>query len=336
MKTGTYLAMPLVRQGDAVRFEEERRTLTPPADGEVTVHVKNVGVCGSDVGRWQGGAYHYPIVIGHEFSGEVAFDPAGSWTGRRVVVFPILPCRACEACRQELYAMCAHYDYYGSRRDGAFQEYLNVRRENLIQIPDGVSFEAAALCEPAAVALNGLKKAGDLTGKSVGVYGAGTIGILAVKIAQILGASAVFCSEPDAAKLAFAVSCGARPLTDGDSPDVYIDCCGAAAALNAMLLRARARAKIVLLGNAARDVVIGQKAYSQILRRELTLTGTWNSRVGKNDDWREVLSYLADGRLDLSAVITHRFSLRDAEKALETLASHKEFCEKVMLSTEVD
>ena len=332
----TFLAMPLVEENGAWHFRAERRTLPPLAPDEVTVHVKNAGVCGSDIGRWRGGAYHYPIVVGHEFSGEVSFDPDGKLTGQRVVIFPILPCKKCAACQKEMYAMCAHYDYYGSRRDGAFQEYLNVRRENLIPIPDGVSFEAAAMCEPCAVALNGLCKAGDLAGRSLAVYGAGTIGVLAVKLAAILGAREIFCAEPDAEKLAFAVSCGAKPLTAEADPDVYIDCCGANAALNEMLSRAKAQATIVLLGNAARDVVIDKKAYAQILRRELTLRGTWNSRVGKHDDWRAVLSFLADGRLDLSDVITHRYPLNGAEKALETLASHKEFCEKVMLTTEVE
>ena len=91
--------------------------------------------------------------------------------GRGVSVFPLLPCGCCETCKQEQYARRSDYDYYGSRRDGAMAEYLAVKRENLCLLPEGVSYEEAAMSEPAAVALHAFKKSGAGQGDTLLIYG---------------------------------------------------------------------------------------------------------------------------------------------------------------------
>lgn len=329
----TTIAMPLIKEGETFRFVREERQLPPPAADEVRLRVTNCGVCGSDISRWKGGAYHYPIVIGHEFAGVVEYDPRGELDGRLTAVFPILPCHECEPCKNELYAMCAHYDYYGSRRDGAFATHLNVKRDNLILLSEGVDSESAAMCEPTAVALHALRRPRTVEGKRVAVYGAGTIGLLLLRTAKLLGAAETYCFDPDPDKLASALKNGALPLDDNASPDIFIDACGKSAALIDMLRRAKPRAEIVLLGNPSGDVLLAKADYWQILRRELTLYGTWNSQHGvSRSDWRDVLDYMADGRLAVRDLITHRFPLEQAEDALSTLASGKA-C-KVMLKME--
>ena len=121
-----------------LRYEE-----TPfPAceDDEVLVKVKSCGICGSDLSRVYGkGTYHFPTIIGHEFSGIVESDPKGEFDGKRVVIFPLLPCFKCKSCADENYATCENYDYYGSRRDGGMTEYLAVKRWNLLIMPDAIS-----------------------------------------------------------------------------------------------------------------------------------------------------------------------------------------------------
>ena len=110
-----------------------------PAADEVLLKVLAAGICGSDLPRvFSKGAYHYPIILGHEFAGEITEAGEGvdpSLVGKMAAVFPLLPCFTCKACKEGHYASCANYDYYGSRRDGAFAEYIAVKVWNLVLVP---------------------------------------------------------------------------------------------------------------------------------------------------------------------------------------------------------
>lgn len=168
---------------------------------EVLIKIKNCGICGSDIVRiFKNGTYHFPTVPGHEFAGEVVFDPSGDLKGKRVVVFPLLPCFKCEMCKKGMYAQCSGYDYYGLRRDGAFAEYIAVKRFNLLEIPENVSFEEGAMCEPASVALHAVKKAGIKRGDVVLISGAGPIGLICGLWAKICGAKKVLMFDIDLKK----------------------------------------------------------------------------------------------------------------------------------------
>lgn len=188
-----------------IRFEE--RVKPVPGAGEVLVAVKAAGICGSDIPRiYQTGAHVHPLVPGHEFSGIVeAVGPGADpvWLGRRVGIFPLIPCGECGPCRNGQYEMCRSYSYLGSRRDGGFGEYAAVPGTNLIELPDSVSFQEAAMLEPMAVAIHAMRRVlpggsesgvavdggdhcggeksmlpdGDMGG-TVAVWGLGTIGLL--------------------------------------------------------------------------------------------------------------------------------------------------------------
>ena len=126
--------------------------------GEVLVQVKACGICSSDLDRvFKTGAYHFPIVLGHEIAGQVisaAPDVDSSFVGKRVVVYPLLPCFECESCKKGFYAQCKGYNYFGSRCDGGYAQYLSVPVWNIKPFSDSVPFTYAALCEPSAVAWN--------------------------------------------------------------------------------------------------------------------------------------------------------------------------------------
>ena len=131
--------------------------------GDVLVEVKAAGICGSDIPRiYTNGAHSMPLIPGHEFAGQVVCAPGvgARWMGKRVGVFPLIPCRKCPQCLEKKYEMCNHYDYLGSRSDGAYAEYVKVPRWNLIELPDNVSFEVAAMLEPMAVALHAIRQTG--------------------------------------------------------------------------------------------------------------------------------------------------------------------------------
>ena len=188
--------------------------------GEVLVAVRAAGICGSDIPRvYRTGAHRHPLIPGHEFSGEVVElgeNVDRSWLGKRVGVFPLIPCRSCEPCRRKQYEMCRNYDYLGSRRDGGFAEYVAVPVWNLLALPQSVSYEEAAMLEPMAVAVHAMrrmlsesdiwisengkragfageaeaeKKAGNI---SVAVCGLGTIGLLLLMFLKEAGIREVY------------------------------------------------------------------------------------------------------------------------------------------------
>ncbi len=166
-----------------------------PGRGEVLVRIHACGICSSDKARiFKNGTYHFPTIPGHEIAGEIVGLGPGSrdeLLGKKVAVFPLLPCRQCEPCRQGRYAQCEHYDYFGSRRDGGFAEYLAVPVFNINILPDDMDYHTAALCEPATVASHALKRAKMKQGDVVTIIGTGTIALLAACIARIRGASKI-------------------------------------------------------------------------------------------------------------------------------------------------
>lgn len=313
-------------------IETEPSFSIAPSEGECVFSVRAAGICGSDLPRaFSGGAYHYPIVVGHEFAGVVKDSKNPALIGRRACVFPILPCEKCEFCQKQQWANCKNYDYYGSRRDGGMQSELLMKEENLIFLPEGVSFEAAAMIEPTAVCLHAIKKAAITPASSVLVYGAGTIGLLSAMWARALGAKAVFVSDIDERRLAFARELGFAPYA-GEGVDVIVEASGAPAALSDGILHCDAFGKILLVGHSPRDTVIPHSAFVSILRKQLTLYGCWNSdRSDTADDWRESIDAIAKGRIDPTALITHKIPLSAAPRAFEIAAGREGLSNKVMV-----
>ncbi len=144
-----------------IQLEELEKPL--PGRGEVLIAVKAAGICGSDIPRiYETGAHTHPLIPGHEFSGvveAVASEADAAWLGKRVGIFPLIPCRSCPPCANKLYEMCRHYDYLGSRRNGGFAEYAAVPVECLVELPDNVTFAEAAMLEPMAVAVHAMRRA---------------------------------------------------------------------------------------------------------------------------------------------------------------------------------
>ena len=332
MKKTNYVAN-LYEIGD-LRYEE--RAIPTPLDDEVLVKIRACGVCGSDLGRvFTSGTYHFPTVIGHEFAGEVIEDPKGEWTGKRVAVFPLLPCFSCDSCKAEEYATCKSYDYYGSRRDGGMSEYLAVKRWNLLALPDGVSFEAGAMCEPISVARHAVRKLGIEAGDRVLITGAGPIGVIAGQWARAMGAKAVYYIDIDEEKLTAAQAFGFEKHTEGCHIDCAIEGTGASSALEAALAAVKPFGRVVLMGNPSREVTLSQKGYWHVLRKELSLRGTWNSSFGETEnDWRASLSALAEGKLDVLPLISHRFPLAKVNEAFALMKEKRERYHKVMLVME--
>ena len=315
---------------------------------EVLLKVKAVGICGSDIPRvFAKGTYNFPTIIGHEFSGEIEDADDKNYIGRKAAVFPLLPCGECSACKSGYYAQCKNYSYYGSRRDGAMAEYLAVKKKNLCFLPENVSFEEGAMTEPAAVALHCLKKSKIKIGDTVLIYGIGTISIILAQWAKAAGASYILLVGRSDSKVEKAEKMGFNATnvykhnileyidlyTNGEGFDICIEGTGVNEGLKISLLAAKRFAQIVLLGNPMGNVNISQDVYWKILRKELQVTGTWNSSFSiQENDWKQALNAMQSGTLNLSPLITHKFKLQDYKKAFDIMRKKQEIYFKVMFT----
>lgn len=313
---------------------------------EVLLKVRACGICGSDIPRvFTKGTYHFPTIIGHEFSGEIVEAVDKSLIGRGAAVFPILPCKKCDACQNERYAQCSNYNYYGSRRDGAMAEYLAVRRENLVFIPKGVSYEAAAMSEPASVAVHALHKAKLNKGDTMVIIGIGPIALIMASYAKNRGIRVILIARNDA-KVDFAKRLGFETVinsnrtdvvkyigdyTNGKGADACIEGAGVSEGLELCANCTKNFGCIVTLANPLGSMQLSQSAYWQILRREIEVVGTWNSSFAKNEnDWQEALNAMQKKIINAESLITHRFKLDDYKEAFSLMRDKKEMYCKVM------
>ena len=317
---------------------------------EVLLKVRASGICGSDIGRvFKKGTYHFPTIPGHEFSGEIVEIGQGAdkaLLGKKAAVFPLLPCRKCDMCEIGQYASCRDYDYFGSRSDGGFAEYISVPIWNLVMFPDSLSYEQAAMAEPAAVSLHALGTAGVELGDTVAVFGAGPIGLMLAAFAGAQGAHKIILLDIDETKIDFAKKIGYEyvlnsrdekyvdeimEITGGRGADLCVEGSGAASALAGCLKAAKPLGKVVLMGNPIGDMPVGQKDYWEILRKQLVLFGTWNSSYNRQkNDWQIAIDSMAEGKLDVSQFITHRLPFSKCNEAFEMIRDRKEFFNKVM------
>ena len=318
---------------------------------EVLLRVRAVGICGSDIPRvFMKGTYHFPTIIGHEFAGEIVETDEAELLGRGAAVFPLLPCGTCDACAAGRYAQCAHYDYYGSRRDGAMAEYIAVKRKNLVLMPEGVSYREAAMSEPAAVGLHAFRKAKLAHGGTLVIFGIGPIALIIASWARESGAENIVLVARSEAKAAFArrlgflqainsqevdVSRFVMGLTKNRGADACIEGTGMSEGLEAALHCVGNFGRIVTLANPLGDMQVSQEAYGQILRRELELAGTWNSSFSTwENDWLETMAAMRDKILDVEALVTHEFSFADYQAAFALMHEKKEMYCKVMFVLE--
>jgi len=322
----------------------------PVGERPVLVRVAAVGVCGSDLLRFaRGTAYHYPLILGHEFSAVVEETPAGSRfaKGDRVAVFPLLPDPRDPLVRVGEYAVSSGYDYFGSRRDGAFAERLYVPEDNLIPISANVPLVCAACTEPAAVALHAVRKFTLPAHASALVIGGGPIGAFAAQWLRILGCSRILVADIDPRKLEILRGLGfgvidaarqdtvaaAKALTGGRGVDCAVEASGLPATLVQAIQAAAVFGQVMFLGDLHGDVTLTGAMVSSILRRELTLYGTWNSKIMPpgNNEWEMVLSHIGNG-LRVSPLISHMPALSEGPQMFADMAARRIWYNKVVFA----
>ena len=247
----------------------------------------------------------------------------------------------------EQYAQCSNYNYFGSRCDGGFAEYLVVPVWNLVLYDDSVPYAMAALSEPSAVSMHAVNIGNIKKGEKVAVVGTGTIGFLVAAFAKDLTDQVVICGRSEN-KLAYARKLGfetinltsdsyknvMRSLVGEGGFNVVFEAVGSNTTIEQSVDLAGNFGRIVLLGNPKKDLKMEKNVYWSILRKQKQIMGSWNSSYGSEvNDWAVVADWMKKGSFDFGQLITHRFTLDEYEKAFALIRKEKEkeFMLKVMI-----
>jgi len=302
------------------------------AGDEVLIRVKAAAICGSDLGIYNYTAAYsgmrLPVVMGHEFAGEVAEMGAtveGYAAGDRVLSESVKACGGCGFCKEGMSNLCEGSTLFGIHTDGGFAEYVAVPQGLLHRIPEGMSYEEAALVEPLSNAVHFVDdvtpfKSGDL----VVVQGCGPIGLFSAQLLRLGGARVIISGlGVDGVRLGIAERLGFEAvnidevdlvehvmgLTGGRGADVAFVAVGAPPAVKQAMGLVKKRGTITVVGIFGSEVPVDM---TRLVRRELTVMGAYDA---KPVNFPMSISLISEGKVNVRDVLTHRFSLDDAEEA---------------------
>ena len=307
-----------------------------PTDDQVLVEVRAAGICGSDVKhllRVRG----TPVILGHEFSGEIV-EVAGGVEGWRVgdrVVSETSGhvCGRCHFCGTGDYHLCPERRGLGSGMDGAFARYIAVPQRLLHGIPDGLSYDEAALVQPCADIVNAVTRKADVyPGDIVVVLGPGPMGLLTTQVAKARGAATVVQTGHRGVRLGIAADIGAdvtvpveeedpvekvMELTGGVGADVVFEASGSASAVLQAFEMVRRRGQVTLIASPPKPVEFD---FRRILGKALTVRG---SIMSKRVDYERAMSMISSGAVRVGPMITHKFPITEWRKAFDAIMVEK-------------
>lgn len=328
-------AAVLFSPNDLRAEDVEKPTIGPR---ELLLKVKVCAICGTDIRIYSGKktkGIRYPSVIGHEFSGEIAevgSEVAGWKPGERVAVAPVIACRSCFYCKYGMENACLNRTAMGYEFDGGFAEYIRIpsvliEAGNLFYIPDGISFEEAAMVEPLGCVLNGSKNAAITLNDTIVIIGAGPIGLMHIQVAKLKGAKTVIVTEPVAHRRDLARNLGAdfavapdpvlvqkivREQTGGIGADAVIMAVGVPGEVNnsIRLLRKGGRLNLFAGFPDAGETTIEANL---IHYNEIQVTG---ATACTRKQFEDALNLVASARVNVRKLISHTFPLDGINEAL--------------------
>jgi threonine dehydrogenase-like Zn-dependent dehydrogenase len=330
------LALVVRRPGEVVL---EERGIPTPGPGEVLIRPEVAGLCGTDLdivaGRIDPAYIRYPLVLGHEWSGTVA-GPAGGdglAPGTRVVGEGIVPCGHCPRCRAGQTNLCLTYDELGFTRDGAAAQFVVVQRSLVHPLAPGVGAEDGALAEPASVVYRGLSGAAIAPGWRALVVGDGTVALLAVRLLTLWSPAEIVMLGRREGQAALAAQAGAARFETGSRAagtgyDLVVEAAGSTDAVLSALAAARRGGTVVLLGLPPHGATAAVPV-DDVVNNDLIIRGSFGYT---STAWREVVTLLNAGLLELGFLVTHRFPLTEWRAALDTLSGETSPRGKVMLT----
>lgn len=299
-----------------------------PGPGEVLIEVAAAGICGTDLHIFHG-EYEatYPLIPGHEFSGTVAAVGDGVQRyrlGDRVTADPNIPCNRCPACQRNEPNQCANLAAIGVTRSGGFARYVVAPEGNVFSIGE-LPFAHAALIEPLACVVWGLKRVQVQAGDSALIFGAGPMGCLLLQAVRQSGATSVVITDSVPWRLEQAVALGATETVLADSHQeqrlkalaptgyhIVVDATGIPKVLEQSFGYARARGKIWVFGVCPRDARASFIPYD-VFRKDLTIIGSF----AVNRTFQESIALIESGAIRVEPLISHRLPLARFREGLE-------------------
>jgi L-iditol 2-dehydrogenase len=349
--------IPATMTAAVYRGVNEVRVETVPvpeiAPGEVLIRVHSCGICGTDLKKIHTGSHSAPRIFGHETAGTIAAvggEVEGFRLGDRVMVFHHIPCGQCYYCRKQTFAQCPVYQRVGctagfTPSGGGFAEYVRVMdwivKRGLIKIPDGVPFEQAAFVEPVNTCLKAILSLHLAPDETVLVIGQGPIGILLASLAMRSGANVLTADlYPERLRIAalFGLTssveahdlvAAARQASDGRGADAVILAAAGNALIRTVMDAARPGGRVLLFaqtqhGEAAIDP-------AAVCVEEKTLLGSYSASVGIQDEGVGIVFEGYAQGYDLTRLISHRFPLADAVRAIELASRPSANSMKIMI-----
>lgn len=307
-----------------------------PAEGEVKIRPKGVGICGSDIHGYMGltGRRIEPMIMGHEFAGvieELGSGVTGLNVGDRVAVFPVGFCGVCAMCRAGDVRFCENRRFYGVlSENGAFADYISVPAKCCFKIADNVSFEVGSLMEPLAVSYQAVGRISDegIVGKNVFIAGAGTIGLLVLACVKIRNPAKIIVSDLSDSRLEVAKQMGATHVVNpsrgnvpekvkeltGGGVDVAFEAVGASATVQQAMSTLRHGGTAVWIGNNKPMIEVNMQ---EIVTRDLSIIGTY---IYGYKEFGEAVELLNEGKFNLSPLISKTAPMREGPELFAKLA----------------
>jgi threonine 3-dehydrogenase len=308
-----------------------------PGDGEVLIRVHKTSICGTDLhilhwDAWAQATIPVPMVVGHEFMGEITALGAGVRgleVGQRVAGEGHVTCGHCRNCKGGRREFCHNHTGVGVTRPGAFADYLVIPAQNVFVVPDHIADDVAAVLDPLGNATHTALRF-DVVGEDVLITGAGPIGVMAAAIVRHIGARHVVVTDVNPYRLAMAGAHGASRVVDVRSQeladvttelemtegfDVGLEMSGNGRAFRQLLEVMNHGGRIALLG-----IMSGEEAidWSQVVFKGLQLKGIYGREM--YETWYKMVAMLQSG-LDIAPVVTHRFPIDEFQRGFDVMRS---------------
>ena len=306
---------------------------------DLVIKMRAAALCGTDKRIFTGAktkGIRPDSVVGHEICGEITEigqNVTGYTVGEKVAIANVIPCGLCPACLSGHENACMERKAIGYEFNGGFEEYIRIpdvciKSGNVVKLPENVSFDAGALIEPLACCIRGLKNTGTGFGDTVLIIGAGPIGLMHLELSLLAGAKKVFVSEPDASKREIAAKLGASLVidpghedlekiimeaTDNEGVDRIVMAIGVNALVNTAFKLAKRGGTVCLFAGFPKGKM-SEIDPSVIHYNEIRVTG---STAYQRIDYLQAADMVIEKKIDLDAIVSHRFSLDEFRKALD-------------------
>ena len=321
-------------RNDDIRLEE--RPLPSISDNEILVKMKACGICGTDVMEWYR-IKRAPRVLGHEMAGEIVElgrNVDGFRKGDRVFVSHHVPCYKCHYCKQGNYTACESL-HAGNYDPGGFSEYIRAPEENVkygtFILPEGLSFDDAAMIEPLGCVVAGQNLIGLKKGQTVLIIGSGISGILHLQMSKLISGAKVIVTDISEDRLNKAVEFGAdhvldagrftierlKRLNDNRLADVVIVCAAAKQAVENAVAAVGRKGKILFFAVPEGDITIPSQSF---WRDEISVLFSYGAGP---DDIRTAIDFIDKGLVHAGKMITHRVPLSEIVKGFKIVSDAK-------------